>query len=198
MWDGKLYIEEAYKQLDNPTSYQKLKPTTLSVHQREISKTEREHILTDALPMTAKLLIKHYPKLPAFYLLPKINKFNNRGRPIVSACSCPTEHISEYLDTVLQALVCFGSFFFFNLDSSVTDKCWLARHFTGLFLLHFLISSDTQAYQTVAFIQKDTPSSCVCVYVCVYSCVCVCVCVCLCACVCVERRFDASFFIFIF
>ena len=105
MWDGKLYIEEAYKQLDNPTSYQKLKPTTLSVHQREISKTEREHILTDALPMTAKLLIKHYPKLPAFYLQPKINKFNNRGRPIVSACSCPTEHISEYLDAVLQPLV---------------------------------------------------------------------------------------------
>ena len=27
------------------------------------------------------------------------------GRRIVSACSCPTEHISEYLDAVLQPLV---------------------------------------------------------------------------------------------
>ena len=52
--------------------------------------------------MTARLLIKHHPKLPT--LLPKIHKFNP-GRPIVSACSCPTEHISEYLDAVQQPLV---------------------------------------------------------------------------------------------
>ena len=35
----------------------------------------------------------------------EIHKVNNPGRPIVSACSCPTEHISEYLDAVLQPLV---------------------------------------------------------------------------------------------
>ena len=51
------------------------------------------------------MLIKHHPKLPTFYLLSKIHKFNNPGRPIVSACSCPTEYISEYLDAVLQPLV---------------------------------------------------------------------------------------------
>ena len=73
--------------------------------QREISKTVREFISTDAFPTTAKLLIKHHPKLPTFYLLPKIHKFNNPGRPIVSACSCPTEHISEHLDAVVQPLV---------------------------------------------------------------------------------------------
>ena len=106
MWDRKLYIEETYKQLDNPTNYQKLNnnnnnKTTLSVDQREISKTVRDLISTDVFPMTAKLLIKHHPKLPTFYLLPKIHKFNNPGRPIVSACSCPTEHISEYIDAVL-------------------------------------------------------------------------------------------------
>ena len=55
--------------------------------------------------MTARLLTKHHPKLPTFYLLPKIHKFNNPGRPIVLACSCPTEHISKYLDAVLQPLV---------------------------------------------------------------------------------------------
>ena len=104
VWDRKLYIEEAYKQLDNPHNYQKLKRTTLSLDQRDISKTVRELIPTDALPITAKMLIKHHPKLPTFYLLSKIHKFNNPGRPIVSACSCP-EHISEYLDAVLQPLV---------------------------------------------------------------------------------------------
>ena len=55
--------------------------------------------------MTARLLIKHHPKLPTFYLLPKIHKFNNPGRPIVSACNCPTEHISKYHNAVLQPLV---------------------------------------------------------------------------------------------
>ena len=65
----------------------------------------RELISTDVFPMTARLLIKHHPKLPTFYLLPKIHIFNTPGRPIVSACSCPTEHISEYLDAVLQPLV---------------------------------------------------------------------------------------------
>ena len=108
MWDTKLYIEEPYKQLDNPTNHQKLKflkkNLTLSMDHREISTTVRDLVSTDALPMTAKLLIKHHPKLPTFYLLPKIHKFNNPGRPIVSACSCP-EHISEYLDAVLQPLV---------------------------------------------------------------------------------------------
>ena len=40
-----------------------------------------------------------------FYVLPKIHKANIPGRPIVSACSCPTEHISEYPDVILQPLV---------------------------------------------------------------------------------------------
>ena len=85
----------------NSTTTTTTKPF-LSLDQRQIFKTVRELILTDALPMTARLLIKHHPNLPTFYLLPKIHKFNNTGRPIVSACSCPTEHISEYLDAVLQ------------------------------------------------------------------------------------------------
>ena len=55
--------------------------------------------------MTAKLLATHQPKQPTLYLLPKIHNINNPGRPIVSACSCHTEHISEYLDVVLQPLV---------------------------------------------------------------------------------------------
>ena len=113
MWDRKLYIEEAYKQLDNPINHQnylkkkkkKKNPTPLSVDQREISMAVRDLISTEALPATAELLVQHHPKLSTFYLLPKIHKFNNPGRPIVSACSCPTEYISEYLDAVLQPLV---------------------------------------------------------------------------------------------
>ncbi len=38
-------------------------------------------------------------------MLPKIHKAGNPGRPIVSTCSCPTENISAYLDSILQVLV---------------------------------------------------------------------------------------------
>ena len=43
-------------------------------------------------------------RTPLFYLLPKIHKKNNPGRPIVSACDSPTEKISMYLDTFLHPL----------------------------------------------------------------------------------------------
>jgi hypothetical protein len=38
------------------------------------------------------------PKPGRFYLLPKIHKENNPGRPIVSANGHPTEKISEFID----------------------------------------------------------------------------------------------------
>ena len=39
------------------------------------------------------------------YFLPKIHKPNNPGRPIVSACSRPTELISSYLDKIMTPIV---------------------------------------------------------------------------------------------
>jgi hypothetical protein len=44
---------------------------------------------------TLKYLIPDSPKPGRFYLLPKIHKANNPGRPIVSANGHPTEKISE-------------------------------------------------------------------------------------------------------
>ena len=40
-----------------------------------------------------------------FSFLPKIHKPNNPGRPIVSACCCPTELISSYLDSLMLPIV---------------------------------------------------------------------------------------------
>ena len=42
------------------------------------------------------------PKVGRFYLLPKIHKVNNPGRPIVSAKGHPTEKISEFVDFHLR------------------------------------------------------------------------------------------------
>ena len=38
-------------------------------------------------------------------MLPKIHQIDSPGRPIVSACSCPTELISSFVDDILQPLV---------------------------------------------------------------------------------------------
>ena len=45
------------------------------------------------------------PRTSCIYFKPKIHKPNNPSRPIVSACSCPTELISSYLDKIMTPIV---------------------------------------------------------------------------------------------
>ena len=47
-------------------------------------------------------LLVDQPKAGRFYLLPKIHKAGNPGRPIVSSNGHPTEKISEFVDLHLQ------------------------------------------------------------------------------------------------
>ncbi|XP_065672126.1 uncharacterized protein LOC136089953 [Hydra vulgaris] len=55
---------------------------------------------------TADFLLPHEPcRPPLFYGLPKIHKPNIPLRPIVSACSGPTDNLSEYLTKFIQPLV---------------------------------------------------------------------------------------------
>ena len=61
--------------------------------------------ISQPLPATAKNLIITTPRTSCIYFLPKIHKPNNPGRPIVSACSCPTELISSYLDKIMAPIV---------------------------------------------------------------------------------------------
>ena len=54
---------------------------------------------------TRKYLIQTDVKPGRFYILPKIHKPGNPGRPIVSSNSHPTERISQFVDYHLQPLV---------------------------------------------------------------------------------------------
>ena len=58
-------------------------------------------VVKQELPGTATNLIITTPRTSCIYFLPKIHKPNNPGRPIVSACSCPTQLISSYLDKIM-------------------------------------------------------------------------------------------------
>jgi hypothetical protein len=54
---------------------------------------------------TMDYLTPEDPKPGRFYLLPKIHKENNPGRPIVSVNDHPTEKISEFIDFHLRPFV---------------------------------------------------------------------------------------------
>ena len=88
------------------------------------------------------------PHTSRFYLLPKIHKPNNPGQLIVSACNCPTENISAYLDEVLAPFVK-------SLPTYVKDTNH-ALHIFDSFRFdtatpghHFLFTMDVKALYTV-------------------------------------------------
>ena len=56
--------------------------------------------------MTKKWLLQtpNPPRIPVFYTLTKIHKPALPGRPIISGCDGPTEHISSFLDHILQPI----------------------------------------------------------------------------------------------
>ncbi|XP_070174345.1 uncharacterized protein [Littorina saxatilis] len=105
VWDRGMYIQEANRQLHNTTAYQSLTEPTLLSDKKLIAQTIKTAVTQNKLPPTAKHLNKSQVQQPKLYLLPKIHKPDSPGRPIVSACSCPTEHLSQYLDHLLQPIV---------------------------------------------------------------------------------------------
>ncbi|KAJ8022711.1 hypothetical protein HOLleu_37688 [Holothuria leucospilota] len=105
VWQKDLYVAEADKQLSDQTAYTELPSDPTSDSQALVKKTLTNLIRNNQLPKSATSLLHPCPQISNFYLLPKIHKANNPGRPIVSSHSCPTVLISEFLDSVLFPLV---------------------------------------------------------------------------------------------
>ena len=100
-----LYKEEALRQLSDTSLYAKVEKDLTSNNQKVVKDTIQNLIVKQELPATATNLIITTPRTSCIYFLPKIHKPNNPGRPIVSACSCPTELISSYLDKIMAPIV---------------------------------------------------------------------------------------------
>ncbi|KAJ8031858.1 hypothetical protein HOLleu_25198 [Holothuria leucospilota] len=105
VWRRDLYVSEAEKQLSDQTAYTELPMDPTSEIQTLVKKTLATLVSQKHLPESAKALLHPCPQISNFYLLPKIHKANNPGRPIVSSHSCPTVLISQYVDSVLSPLV---------------------------------------------------------------------------------------------
>ncbi|EDO32637.1 predicted protein [Nematostella vectensis] len=80
-------------------------PLSIIYRATQVSNIVKELIQAIELPATASSLIVRTPKTSNIYFLPKIHKANNPGRPIVSACNCPTELISSYFDQQMAPFV---------------------------------------------------------------------------------------------
>ena len=97
------YITEAERQLNYHTHYLRLNadPTPWSI--AEIQSFIKSTFANGQIDKyTRDFLIPHHPRVTRFYLLPKLHKPCNPGRPIVSTNSAPTENISRFVDWFLQ------------------------------------------------------------------------------------------------
>ena len=98
--DYNWYVDECLRQLNDNKYYQKqTKDLTEKIQQRIKEYTSRMY--NDKLidEKTYKYLTSNpNPRAGRFYILPKIQKQGNPGRPIISSNGHPTERISEFVD----------------------------------------------------------------------------------------------------
>ena len=106
-------------------------------HNRNVVKTTVfEEINANHLPKSASVLVPDEVRCSRFYLLPKIHKIDVPGRPVVSACNCPTEMLSTYIDDLLKPIVVTLPSYLKDRDELWGDCCisygatvvWSADH----------------------------------------------------------------------
>ncbi|XP_078377902.1 uncharacterized protein LOC144661069 [Oculina patagonica] len=114
VWRKDLYLAEAYRQLSDGNFYQRIPEDATQENQNIVRSFVQRAIEANELPPSATNLLVEHARTSKFYLLPKIHKPGNPGRPIVSACACPTEHLPSYLDKLTAPFVR-------QLDSYVKD-----------------------------------------------------------------------------
>ena len=100
------YLNECYRQLNNQQFYKKVnEDPTDSITKRVrfyLNRLYSDNVIDND---TYHYLLPRHPKAGQFYILPKIHKAGNPGRPIVSANGHPTERISEFVSYHLNPLV---------------------------------------------------------------------------------------------
>ncbi|GFN78605.1 flagellar protein flil [Plakobranchus ocellatus] len=100
------YIAECTRQLSNATHYRKLNSDPTKKYNKRISDGLEIGVRSGEIDSdTEKPLIVPHPVPGRFYILPKIHKEGNLGRPIISGNGCPTEIISLFVDYHLKDLV---------------------------------------------------------------------------------------------
>ena len=104
--DKTWYIDECNRQLSDTKFYQRLdEDITADIQKRVtfyVNRMHKDKLINDK---TKQYLIQSDVKPGRFYILPKVHKPGDPGRPIVSSNSHPTERLSHFVDYHLQSLV---------------------------------------------------------------------------------------------
>ena len=113
--DKSWYIDECNRQLNDAKFYRQLDGDVTDTIQQRVT-VYIERMFNDGYidENTKKYRVQTNVKPGRFYILPKIHKTGNPGRPIVSSNSHPTERISQFVDYHINPLVS-------TLDSHVKD-----------------------------------------------------------------------------
>ena len=99
------YITEAMRQLSNEEYYKRVEEDLTSQHEQLINQLISGLINDGDLDMdTGQLLRPANSRTPIFYMLPKIHKPNNPGRPVISSVNSHMEKLSAYVDEFLRPL----------------------------------------------------------------------------------------------
>ena len=97
------YDDEANRQLQDTQYYQKLNYNPTGDHtniiRNTLEKLKNNNKLDEDI---AEGLRPLKPRTPRFYLLPKIHKENNPGRPVISSVDCHTSRISSFVNYHIQ------------------------------------------------------------------------------------------------
>ena len=97
------YIQEAHRQLLNPEHYKLLTSDPKTNYNKYIhhliDQAWRLGIITET---TKENLQTKNPRISTFYMLPKIHKPGNPGRPTVNSIGSITEKISAFVDSHLR------------------------------------------------------------------------------------------------
>ena len=101
--DNTWYIDEYNRQLTDTKFYQRLdEDITADIQKRVtfyVNRMHKDKLINDK---TKQYLIQSNVKPGRSYILPKVNKPGNPGRPIVSSNSHPTERLYHFVDYHLQ------------------------------------------------------------------------------------------------
>ena len=99
------YVAEVQRQLQNDLYYKKLETDCTADIMAKVSNAIAHLFNKNTIDRhVRKYLLPSKPQLPRFYILPKIHKPGNPGRPIIASNNAPTERISQYEDFYLKPL----------------------------------------------------------------------------------------------
>ena len=99
------YYSEAMRQLNNEDYYRRVETDKTKDHEDSISRCIETLVKNEELEEDIGELLKpRNSRTPIFYMLPRIHKVDNPGRPAVSSVRSHTEKLSAYVDEFLRPL----------------------------------------------------------------------------------------------